>query len=134
MDNYRDDMIDDRPVKTAILRGLRCRCPNCGKGRMLDGYLKVRDTCPECGETFSHHRADDGPAYLTILVVGHILAPAILWVFIAYRPSPMTMIAMFGAGTLALSLLLLPMFKGMIVAIQWSRRMHGFGAGEIVHD
>jgi len=125
---------DDRPVGRAILRGLMCRCPNCGKGKLLRGYLTVRATCPECGEDFTPQRADDGPAYLTILIVGHLMAPTILAAFVLWRPSPMTMIAVFATGCVALSLFLLPRLKGMIVAIQWSRRMHGFGSGEIVHD
>lgn len=122
--------LDDRPMKTAILRGLMCRCPNCGKGKLLDGYLAVRDSCAACGEDFTAQRADDGPAYLTILVVGHLLGPLMLAAFVAYRPTPMTLITIFGIGSLALTLALLPRFKGMIVAIQWSRRMHGFGLGE----
>lgn len=130
--DYTDE--DDRPFSRSIRRGLMCRCPNCGKGRLLENYARVRDACPACGEDFHHHRADDGPAYLTILVVGHILAPALMATYFAYEPSPMTMITMFGIGCIALSLFLLPRFKGMIVAIQWSRRMHGFGAGEIAHD
>ncbi|OSP54311.1 DUF983 domain-containing protein [Pseudoruegeria sp. SK021] len=121
-------MIDDRPIKTAILRGLRCRCPNCGEGRILEGLLKVRPSCPACGEDFHHHRADDGPAYLTILVVGHLMAPLILAVFNIYRPDPMVLALTFSVGCVALSLALLPRMKGMIVAIQWSRRMHGFGS------
>ncbi|MDD8021695.1 MAG: DUF983 domain-containing protein [Paracoccaceae bacterium] len=128
------DTEDDRPVGRAITRGLMCRCPACGRGRLLSGYLTVRASCPACGEDFTPQRADDGPAYLTILIVGHLMAPAILWAFIAYRPSPQTLIAIFATGTVALSLALLPRMKGMIVGIQWSRRMHGFGAGEIVHD
>lgn len=116
----------DRPMGRAIGRGLACRCPECGKGRILHSYLKVHDTCLNCGEEFFHHRADDGPAYMTILIVGHLLAPLIMWVFIAFRPEPMTMIAIFVTGTGVLSLALLPRLKGMIVAIQWSRRMHGF--------
>lgn len=122
--SYDPDL--DRPMGRAILRGLACRCPECGKGRILHSYLKVRDTCPNCGEEFFHHRADDGPAYMTILIVGHLLAPLIMWVFIAYRPEPMTMIAIFVTGTGVLSLALLPRLKGMIVAIQWAQRMHGF--------
>lgn len=121
---------DDRPMKSAILRGLLCRCPNCGKGKLLTGYLTVRDTCAECGEDFTAQRADDGPAYLTILVVGHLMAPLMLAVFVAYRPSAMALMVGFGIGCLALTMALLPRFKGLIVAIQWSRRMHGFGRGE----
>ena len=76
-----DDQSDEtrREVKPALLRGWRRRCPNCGKGPMMKSYLAVRDNCPVCNETLSHHRADDGPAYLTILIVGHLMAPAIIW-------------------------------------------------------
>ncbi|MBN2740347.1 MAG: DUF983 domain-containing protein [Rhodobacteraceae bacterium] len=129
-----DPLIDDRPIGRAILRGLACRCPACGKGRILDGYLKVRDTCAHCHEDLSHQRADDGPAYLTILIVGHLMLPLMAAAFIAYRPEPWQMIALFGSATVVLSLLLLPRMKGLMVAIQWSRRMHGFGESEIVHD
>jgi uncharacterized protein (DUF983 family) len=121
---------DDRPLRAALLRGWRRRCPNCGAGPMLRGYLKVRDTCPVCGEALHHQRADDGPAYLTILIVGHIMAPAILWAFVEFRPDPMVLTAIFSVGTVALSLYLLPRLKGVMVAIQWSRRMHGFSAGD----
>lgn len=125
---------DDRPIGAAIRRGLMCLCPACGKGELLEGYLKVRTSCPDCGEVLEHHRADDGPAYLTILIVGHLMAPLMLWFFVAFRPAPLTMIAIFLTGTVALSLALLPRMKGAIVAIQWSRRMHGFGTGDVVHD
>ncbi len=125
---------DDRPIGRAIARGLMCRCPACGRGRMLEGYLRVAPACPACGEDLSPQRADDGPAYLTILIVGHLLAPLLLWVFVAFRPSPLQMIAVFATGSVALSLALLPRMKGLIVAIQWSRRMHGFGPGEVAHD
>lgn len=134
MTDISHDLEDDRPTGPAVLRGLACRCPACGKGALLRGYLTVRDACPACGETFSHHRADDGPAYLTILIVGHLMAPLILWAFVTWRPQPMTLIAIFATGTVVLSLLLLPRLKGMIVAIQWSRRMHGFGAGKEALD
>lgn len=119
--------VDDRPTKSAILRGLRRRCPNCGEGHLFHGYLKVADNCEVCGEAFYHHRADDGPAYLTILVVAHLLGVLIHFTWSIYRPEPVVMIAIFTTFSVGLSLLLLPRLKGLIVAIQWSRRMHGFG-------
>ncbi|SIT07374.1 Uncharacterized conserved protein, DUF983 family [Gemmobacter megaterium] len=118
---------DDRPMRPAMLRGWRRRCPACGSGPMLQGYLKVRDHCPVCDEALHHHRADDGPAYLTIVVVGKLLTPLIFWVFTAFRPEPLVMAVAFSIAAVALSLYLLPRLKGMLVAIQWSRRMHGFG-------
>jgi len=121
---------DDRPLGQALRRGWRRCCPACGKAPMLAGYLMVREACPGCGEPLHHHRADDGPAYLTILIVGHVMAPMFLFVFTTWRPSPWTMLAIFTTGVVALSLYLLPRLKGAFVALQWSRRMHGFGAPE----
>ena len=119
---------EDRPLKPAMLRGWRRCCPNCGSGPMLRGYLKVRENCPVCGEALHHHRADDGPAYLTILIVGHVMAPLILIAFTKLRPDPLTLAAVFSVGTVALSLFLLPRLKGALVALQWAKRMHGFGS------
>lgn len=117
---------EDRPLKSALLRGWRRRCPNCGAGPMLHGYLKVRDSCPVCGEELHHHRADDGPAYLTILIVGHLLAPLLLFTYTKWRPEPLVLAVGFTIGTVALSLYLLPRLKGAMVALQWANRMHGF--------
>lgn len=117
----------DRPTKPAVWNGLRRRCPNCGEGRMFDGYLKVNAACPVCGEDLSHHRADDGPAYLTILVVGHIMTPLFHFVFTEFRPDPVVLASTFPIGCVALALYLLPKLKGLVVAIQWAKRMHGFG-------
>ena len=93
----------------------------------MRGYLNVRDTCQVCGEALGHHRADDGPAYLTILIVGHLMAPLLLWVYTTFRPEPLILAVMISVGCVAASLYLLPRLKGMIVAIQWAKFMHGFG-------
>lgn len=118
---------DERPVWPALRRGWRRRCPNCGSGSILKGYLKVEESCQVCNQELHHHRADDGPAYLTILIVGHLMAPLLLYVFETWRPEPLTLFTIFGVGCVALSLYLLPRLKGAIVAYQWSRRLHGFG-------
>jgi len=120
---------EERPLGPALRRGWARRCPNCGAGPMLRGYLKVRDTCPVCGEALHHQRADDGPAYLTILIVGHLMAPLLLLTFERFRPEPMVLFSIFAVGTVALSLFLLPRLKGALVALQWAKRMHGFAAG-----
>ena len=93
----------------------------------MKSYLKVNTTCPVCREEFFHHRADDGPAYLTILIVGHLMAPLLHISFVQLRPDPLTLFTIFAVGCVALSLYLLPRLKGAIVAYQWARRMYGFG-------
>lgn len=123
-----DALLAERPTKQSMLRGALGRCPSCGEGKLFSRYLKVADECPHCGEALHHQRADDGPAYLTVLIVSHLGAPGLLAFYIAWRPSAMTMIWIFGLGSILLSLLLLPRIKGAMVGLQWARRMHGFGA------
>lgn len=115
-----------RAVKPALRKGWRRKCPNCGTGPLLKGYLKVHSECSVCGEDFTPHRADDGPAYLTILVVGHVMIPALHIAFVQYRPEPLVLFTIFALGSTALTLYLLPRLKGAVIGFQWARRMHGF--------
>ncbi len=120
----------ERALWPALRKGFSRKCPNCGSGPMLKSYLKVRDTCTVCREELMHHRADDGPAYLTILIVGHLMAPLLHVSFVVWRPEPLVLFTIFAVGCVTLSLYLLPRLKGMIVAFQWARLMHGFGGGD----
>ncbi len=122
----QDETEADRPLLPALLRGWKRRCPNCGGGPMMRGYLTVRTTCPACGEELHHHRADDLPAWMTILIVGHVLAFLLLNVEFALRPPLWVHWAIWPAMTVGLSLWLLPRIKGSVVAMQWAWRMHGF--------
>ncbi|MBF9035468.1 DUF983 domain-containing protein [Rhodobacterales bacterium HKCCE2091] len=115
-----------RPSWPAIRAGLGQRCPNCGTGHLFSSYLKLHPACPHCGEDLSHARADDGPAYLSILVTAKLLGTLMLSVYMAWQPHPVVLATMFCVGATAMALFLLPRFKGMIVAIQWANRMHGF--------
>src|SRR6186997_745157 len=73
-------------ISKAMWRGFLGRCPNCGEGALFGRFLKVADACEVCGEEFPHHRADDFPAYLVIVVVGHIIVPLVLSVETHYAP------------------------------------------------
>lgn len=115
-----------RDVWQAMARGLRCRCPNCGKGKIFRAFLKVADKCSECGQDFSGHRADDLPAYLVIVIVGHIVVPIVLWIETDYAPPIPLQLAIYLPLTLISSLLLLQPVKGAVVGLQWAFRMHGF--------
>ena len=120
--------LPDRPSWRAMRCGFRRRCPQCGQGALFDGYLKVADQCPICHAALYHHRADDGPAYLTILVVGHVVVPLMHVTFTRLRPDPLVLATVFCVVAVALSLYLLPRLKGAVVGLQWARRMYGFGS------
>ena len=66
---------DENHWQLALKRGFRGRCPNCGEGHLFRAFVKVADHCEKCGEPFRYHRADDFPAYLVIVLVGHIVVP-----------------------------------------------------------
>lgn len=117
----------ERDLRLALRRGWSRRCPSCGEGSMIEGYLTVRDHCPACGAELFHHRADDGPAWATILITGHLLAPLMLLVYTELRPEAWQMALGFCVVFVGLSLYLLPRLKGLFVAVQWAKRMGGFG-------
>ena len=125
-----EQKLENAPMKPALWNGWRCKCPRCGEGALLYKYLKIHDNCDNCGLDYSHHRADDGPAYLTILIVGHLMAPALHIAFVKYRPEPLILFTIFAVGCVALSLYLLPRLKGAIVGFQWAREMFGFGEAQ----
>jgi uncharacterized protein (DUF983 family) len=116
-----------RDTKEAVKNGLRCKCPRCGKGALFSSYLKVQADCPTCGLDLTPQRADDGPAYVVILIVCHIVGITLGILWENFRMEPMTMVAILSVLAILLSLTLLPPVKGAFVAIQWANRMHGFG-------
>ena len=107
------------PFALMMRRGMRRRCPCCGQGKLFSGYLTPVAACAVCDENFAGVRADDGPAWLTILVVGHILAP--LFVEMVRHPvMPEWMISATLCGlAVVLMAILLPVCKGLFMAAIW---------------
>ena len=117
---------DKRDVWTSIKRGFRGRCPRCGEGKLFRAFLKVDNNCSVCGLDFTPHRADDLPAYLVIVIVGHIVVPTALLIETNYAPPVWLQLAIYLPFTLVASLALLQPVKGAVVGMQWALRMHGF--------
>jgi uncharacterized protein (DUF983 family) len=101
---------------------------------MFRAFLKVADRCEACGEELHHQRADDFPAYLVIVIVGHLVVPLILHVEMVYQPAYWIHAVLWLPLTLALSLLLIQPVKGMVIALQWRVGMHGFEAAKKLRD
>ena len=95
---------------------------------MFSGYLRVRDRCGTCGEALNHHRADDAPAYLTMVAVGILIVPVVWFAEARFRPPVLMHIVVWPLLGVVLSVLLLPRIKGAVVALQWVLGMHGFEA------
>ena len=117
---------EKRDVWTAMKRGFLSRCPRCGEGKLFRAFLKVDNNCSVCGLDFTPHRADDLPAYLVIVIVGHIVVPTALWIETDYSPPLWLQLAIYLPLTLIASLALLQPVKGAVVGMQWGLKMHGF--------
>jgi len=119
-------LVEKRDVWPAMKRGFRGRCPRCCEGKLFRAFLKVDNNCSACGLDFTPHRADDLPAYLVIVIVGHLVVPMALMIETEYSPPVWLQLAIYLPITLMLSLLLLQPVKGAVVGLQWALRMHGF--------
>src|ERR1700682_345302 len=117
---------EKRSVWTSLKRGFRGRCPRCGEGKIFRAFLKVADRCSACGLDFTPHRADDLPAYLVIVIVGHIVVPLALMIETNYSPPVALQLSIYLPLTVIASLALLQPVKGAVVGFQWALRMHGF--------
>ena len=104
---------------TILLRGVCKSCPQCGKGRTLHSYLKVRLECTECGESLGHIRADDFPPYLTMVIVGHIIVPLLLLSEQYYAPPTLFQMTVWPIAALTLMGIMLPISKGFCVNLIW---------------
>lgn len=105
------------PLGTALLRGLRARCPACGERDLFQGYLRVVPACSNCGAPLGLARADDAPPYFTIVAVGHIIVPGMLLLERAETPPLWVHAAIWVPLTLVLSLALLRPIKGATVGL-----------------
>ena len=108
---------------TALGRGLTGRCPVCGKGRIFNGFLRVVSECEHCNAPLGLARADDAPPYFTILIVGHIVIPAMLIMQKMDDPSNLLLTVIFVPLTLFLSIGLIRPIKGAIVGLMMSFNM-----------
>jgi uncharacterized protein (DUF983 family) len=118
-----------RNTLAAVRNGIRRKCPKCGKGALYSSYLKVADHCPACGEALHHQRSDDAAPWGVMLIVCHIVVAGVLLVEQTWAPDLWLTLAIWFPITIGLCLFLLPVVKGLFVALQWALRMHGFGNG-----
>lgn len=103
-------------------RGLARKCPACGEGKLFRGYLKVEPTCSVCGHDNGQYRADDGPAYFTILLVGHLVIAPLLCFSIIWQASPWVVVPLMLGGIALVTLTALPFIKGAFIGVQWATK------------
>jgi uncharacterized protein (DUF983 family) len=112
----------ERSAGDGIKRGFLRRCPNCGRGHLFSGYLAVEPCCEACGHENARYRADDGPAYFTILIVGHLVIVPLLCLSFVFTWPIAAVLPLSLAVVLFATLALLPLVKGAFIGVQWATR------------
>ena len=128
-------MNDQRDRWPSMRRGLSGRCPHCGEGHLFKGFLKVvTRIATSAASIFIIIGRTTCPPYIVIFVVGHIVVGGMLSAETQYD-WPIWLHVMLGRLlTVVLSLGMLQPVKGVIVALQWAIRMHGFDRHQNADD
>ena len=105
-----------------MLRGLRGRCPHCGEGKLFYRYLKVEPVCQTCGHDLDRYPADDGPAYFTVLLVGHlVIVPFLIFCAPLIWKAPVLILVPSALISVAvITLLTLPLVKGAFIGLTYA--------------
>ena len=105
-----------------IRAGLLCRCPNCGKGPLYSGFLKVVERCQVCGFDFTRLNTGDGAAVFVMQIAGAPVVFGALFIQIAYNPPIWAMLVTALPLVAGLSLGLMRPGKGVMIALQMRNR------------
>jgi uncharacterized protein (DUF983 family) len=108
------------PLRRSVFRGLTGHCPACGKGALFWKYLKVNGRCETCDTDLARYPADDGPAYVTILLIGHLVVAPMLFFSVVWRSNPAISLPIILVALAALTLAVLPRVKGGWIGLMYS--------------
>ncbi|MCK1732846.1 DUF983 domain-containing protein [Bradyrhizobium sp. 138] len=109
-------------VLQSALRGLACRCPRCGQGKLYAGILTLAPACDRCGLDYAFIDSGDGPAIFIIMLAGGIVVAAALIVEVKYQPPYWLHAALWLPLILATTLLPLRAMKSLLIALQFHHK------------
>jgi len=124
-------LIELPATSNPFVAGLACRCPNCGRGRLFEGFLRVAERCEACGFDLRAADSGDGPAVFIILIVGFVACFGMLFTEIAYRPPIWVELSVWPLVGAVLCLALLRPAKGLMLAMQFHNRASEAGGGDV---
>ncbi len=101
------------------LRGL---CPRCGARTLFDGIVRFAAKCRACGLDFAAFNVGDGPAAFLIFIVGGIVTALAITVELRISPPWWVHVLLWLPLTAALTLGLLRLGKGLLLALEYRHR------------
>jgi uncharacterized protein (DUF983 family) len=109
-------------VTESAMRGIACRCPRCGRGKLYAGFLTLAPRCEACGLDYAFIDAGDGPAIFIIMIAGAIVVACALIVEVKYQP-PFWLHAVLWLPLIAATTLLpLRAMKSLLIALQFHHK------------
>src|SRR5712671_4063778 len=121
----KDQDMQDQTLPTvteSALRGLACKCPRCGRGKLYAGFLDLRPNCESCGLDYAFIDAGDGPAIFLIMIAGAIVVGCALIVEVKYQPPFWVHAALWLPLILATTLLPMRSMKSLLIALQFHHK------------
>ena len=109
-------------VLQSALRGLGCKCPRCGNGKLFAGFLTLRPKCDVCGLDYTFIDTGDGPAIFIIMLAGAVVVACALIVEVKYQPPFWLHAVLWLPLILATTLLPLRSMKALLIALQFHHK------------
>ena len=107
---------------TSVTRGLSCKCPRCGRGKLFAGFLALRPECEVCRLDYTFIDTGDGPAIFIIMLAGAIVVACALIVEVKYQPPFWVHAALWLPLILVTTLLPLRSMKSLLIALQFHHK------------
>lgn len=115
------------PTVSVVQVALAGRCPRCGKGRLFQGVIKVRDRCDVCGLDLRQSDVGDGAAVPALFFLGTIIVGLAFWVEFRFSPPLWVHAVVWPIVSVPLAILLIRPTKAALVAMQYRYRRSEMG-------
>jgi len=119
------------PIRTALLRGLRRRCPACGEGQLFQRGLKTFERCSECNLLYQR---DHGDTLMFMIITDRIpILFGIAFLYFGIHPTGWLTTAFF-FGALSVPLLAtLRERQGLAIALDYLLRVYLRDPSDEIH-
>lgn len=110
------------PRISALMAGLQCRCPRCGKGPLFEHVLGMRERCSHCGLDYKFVDTGDGPAVFAIFILGFLCLGGTLIAEFKFGVPWWAHVLLLGVVTPILAVFLLRFLKATLIALQYKNK------------
>lgn len=109
-------------ARPAFDSGLHGCCPRCGARTLFRNLVAFADQCPDCGLDYRKFNVGDGPVVFLTLGIGALVTALALWVEFTFEPGLLIHILLWVPLTAALTVLMLRIAKGWLLALEYRHR------------